>query len=632
MRHATRSLIFIILQLSLLVSSCYLSTGCKDIVVMNNSTDGEYNLFLKVRDPSRPGLQVLTLVPKGTTYNYHHPQTGKQLSFIVENSYIGVATKGDTLPETVKAGMILSSTGIAYGDADTNSNWINIRKYAWDDFDWIRFACEQAQTEDEAVNLLTNVCVDQFHATGVSENLFVVGPQKGYLIEADAYRYNVKEINDICVISNYPKELWQTQLLKKRPIAKSFDTLKQQLIHRGQTIHLQSLYGVKITNIKPNSITAKQTPPIKFEYGRLKFVGKKVEVPLGERETVGDYSITANSIQGRQALITVENTYHAWEQLLRSQIYEKSGTIKLKDMFRWSRLHRDELDGLRGICEPAYPYEAVMVYKIPTSNYTSLSSGWFSANHACSSIYVPIHIKTTEIYLPYTTGDAAQLSLNLTETWGHSTLIPLCEACETVLLSETEQYEHLILTQSLESNSSSFFTTIDTQMQRQAYATETLWQLLGTESNNVIRKQIQPQIRTIWNQTYLHSILNMIKIYQNLLKTPETEPYQTQLNIIIDSIIDTRWFIIEQIDKNNLTTYFQTKPYLTQHETDHETSTTAIIDFIIWSEEKLHNSYYTSTESTPRENQEFSLTTLNSILLGILTLVIILIILKKKNF
>jgi hypothetical protein len=272
-----------------------------------------------------------------------------------------------------------------------------------------------------------------------------------------------------------------------------------------------------------------------------------------------------------------------------------------------------------------------MVYKIPTSNYTSLSSGWFSANHACSSIYVPIHIKTSEIYLPYTTGDAAQLSLNLTKIWGHSTLIPLCEACETVLLNETEQYEHFIQTKPIESNSSVFFTTIDTQMQQQAYATENLWQLLGTESNNVIRKQIQPQITIIWNQTYLQSIPNMINIYLNLLKTPETEPYRTQLNIIIDSIIDTRWFVIEQIDKNNLTTFFQTKPYLTQQETDHETSTTAIIDFITWSEEKLHNSYYTSKDSTHIENQEFSLTTLNSILLGILTLVIILIILRKKT-
>ncbi|MBU0498417.1 MAG: hypothetical protein KKC68_03785 [Candidatus Thermoplasmatota archaeon] len=598
---------------------------------MNNTTDGEYNLFLKVRDPSRPGLQVLTLVPKGTTYKYPHPQTGKQLSFTVKNSYIGVATKGDTLPEIVKAGMSLSSVGLAYGDADTNSNWINPRKYAWDDFDWIRYACEQAQTEDDAVNLLTNVCVDQFHATGVSENLFVVGPQKGYLIEADAYRYDVKEIKDICVISNYPKVLWQSQLLKKRPIAKSFDTVKQQLVHRGQTIHLQSLFGVRITGIKPNSIIARQTPPLKFEYGRLKFVGKTVEIPLGERETVGDYSITLHSIQGKQAIITVENIYHAWEQLLLSYITEKSGNITLNDMFRWSRLHRDDLDGLRGICEPAYPYEAVMVYKIPTTNYTILSSGWFSANHACSSIYVPIHIETNDIYLPYTTGDAAQLSLDLVETWGHSTLIPLCEACETVLLSETEQYEHLILTKSISSNSSSYFTTIDTQMQQQAYATETIWQLLGTESNNAIRTQIQPQITTLWNQTYLHSIQKMTNVYQSLLKIPETKPYQTHLKTIINSIVDTRWYILEQIDRYNLSIHFQTKPYLSEQETDHDKSLTAIVDFITWSEAILLNNYYTSTQSSSLENQEFTLTTLNSILLGILTLIFILLILRKKS-
>ena len=38
--------------------------GCKDIIACGNSTAGDYNLLLKVRDPSRPGLQVLTIVPE----------------------------------------------------------------------------------------------------------------------------------------------------------------------------------------------------------------------------------------------------------------------------------------------------------------------------------------------------------------------------------------------------------------------------------------------------------------------------------------------------------------------------------------------------------------------------------------
>ena len=174
-------IISIVLILTLVFLS-YDVTACKDIIACGDATDGDYNILLKVRDPSRPGLQVLCIVPEGYEYEYHDPWTGKTMSFTTEHKYIGVATQDDVIPNIVKAGMSLSDSGIAYGDADTGSRWINPRKYSWDDFDWIRYACEKADDERQAASLLTEGVVDDLHATGVSENLFIVGPETGFVI------------------------------------------------------------------------------------------------------------------------------------------------------------------------------------------------------------------------------------------------------------------------------------------------------------------------------------------------------------------------------------------------------------------------------------------------------------------
>ena len=70
----------------------FAATGncCKDLIAIGDSTDGDYNLLLKVRDPSRPGLQVLTSIPRGYSYEYHHPRTGDTISFSVNHSFIGI--------------------------------------------------------------------------------------------------------------------------------------------------------------------------------------------------------------------------------------------------------------------------------------------------------------------------------------------------------------------------------------------------------------------------------------------------------------------------------------------------------------------------------------------------------------
>ena len=77
----------------------------KILLLCGDATEGDYNLLLKVRDPSRPGLQVLCIVPKDYEYTYRYPWTGKPFDFTVSQKFIGVATKDDVIPNIIKAGM-----------------------------------------------------------------------------------------------------------------------------------------------------------------------------------------------------------------------------------------------------------------------------------------------------------------------------------------------------------------------------------------------------------------------------------------------------------------------------------------------------------------------------------------------
>jgi hypothetical protein len=138
-KYSIISLVVVLLFL-LNIYFSYNVEACKDIIVCGDATQGDYDLLLKVRDPSRAGFQVLCIVPENYKYTYRYPWTGKPFDFTVSQKFIGVATKDDVIPNIIKAGMSLSEAGIAYGDADTDSNWVNPTKNAWDDFDWIRYA------------------------------------------------------------------------------------------------------------------------------------------------------------------------------------------------------------------------------------------------------------------------------------------------------------------------------------------------------------------------------------------------------------------------------------------------------------------------------------------------------------
>jgi len=553
--------IFYVIFITFLLSNVIVSLSvksCKDIVAVGDATDGDYNLLLKVRDPSRPGLQVLCIVPEGYEYTYNHPWTGKPMEFKTKHKFIGVTTKGDTIPNIVKAGMSLSDAGISYGDADTGSNWKNPTRNAWDDFDWIRYACEKADDEDEAVLLMTEDCVDQLHASGVSENLFIVGPKKAFVIEADAFHYNVKEIDDIVVMSNYPKELWKTQRHKKLPIAASFDIEKERYVRKWVTVRLNSLYGVKIVGIGEDWIVARQYVPFLKIYNKIiKIMGGGVKIQLGERKTVGDYSVKLLDIDGKKAKVSVNYVFKAWEDKMLQHIESRYGHITLKDMINWSRLHGEDLEGLRPMCEDLVPYESVMIYKIPKKNYNVLSGGWFSANRACSSIYVPVHISNSDIYEPYKTGQAAELSIELLDLYGHDTLTPVFIRVEDVFLNETIEHEEMANTL-IENGSdvSEFLTIVDTSIQEQAWLTEQIWLEVSKSSNN--KQEIIEIIGNIWGENYSVSLDLMVGAIDALRNISDSRIIGKITDIALN-ICESRINAARAIGKNISTSYEEYK-------------------------------------------------------------------------
>ncbi len=544
--------VLLIIFISFLLTNIIISInaqGCKDIIAINNATDGDYNLLLKVRDPSRPGFQVLCIVPVGYEYTYNHPWTGKPMEFTTKHKFIGVTTDKDTLPNIVKAGMTLTDTGLAFGDADTGSNWKNPTRNAWDDFDWMRYAYEKADDEDQAVTLLTKDCVDKLHATGVSENLFIVGPKKGFVIEADAFRYNIKEIDDFIVMSNYPKELWKTQRYKKFPIASSFDIEKEKYVKKLRTIRLNSLYGIKIMDIGEDWIVARQLIPLlRFYTNKISFMGNSVKIQLEERKTVGDYSVRLLDIDGNKAKVSVSYVFKAWEDKMSHFIESKYGDITIKEMINWSRLHGDDLEGLRPMCEDFFQYESAMIYKIPEENYETMSSGWFSANHACSSIYVPIHIANIDIYEAYKTEKAAELSLELLDIYQHDTLTPYFIKVEEVFLNETEEHEK-ITNKLIENdfNVSELLTILDTSIQEQAWLTEQIWLEVGKNYNS--DPEIIEIIGDIWEKNYTFS-LDLMELAIDKLKNISELKIQNKIIDLALNVCKSRIDAVNVFEKN----------------------------------------------------------------------------------
>jgi len=562
------TIILLIFYLPILISSPVL--GCKNILACGDSTGGDYNLLLKVRDPSRPGLQVLCIVPQDYEYEFYHPWTGEKIFFKVENKYFGITSKDDVIPNIVKAGMTLSDKGLAFGDADTNSNWINPSRYAWDDFDWIRYSCEKADNIDQAVLLLTEDVVNKYHAPGVSENLFVIGPDSGYIIEADAFNYKIKEfVNDVGVMSNYPKELWKSQILKTLPISISYDFNITDYFKVGDTIRLNSLYGIKIINITESSILARQIPIFKINFWTFLFIGGKIEIEIGERKNVGDFSLKVLDVEIDKVKVELTNKFKAWENKMLENINSKYGNITVKDMFNWSRLQSVDLDGLRGMCEGIYEDEAVAIYKIPKNYYKSLSMGWFSPSFACSSIFVPFHISDNDIFDPYENGEAAQLCQNLFKIYGYNNL-SCFNNIENVFLYENEIIENIAVNIIEEEEIlSDFLTIFDINAQKQAYLTEKIWFDIDNLINQNEKELCINIIENNWGLSYSNSLINMKYTVLNLLELNNTFPIINNIIEIAFSVCESRFDlagILGIISEEGAQEYFFAEEYINNFE------------------------------------------------------------------
>jgi hypothetical protein len=199
-------------------------------------------------------------------------------------------------------------------------------------------------------------------------------------------------------------------------------------------------------------------------------------------------------------------------------------------MIEWSRLHSEDLDGLRPMCQDSKTFEAVAIYKIPKYNYETLSMGWFSPNHACSSIYVPFHICNTDIYDTYESGEAAELSLNLLKVYGHDTLSNTFSKTEEVFLKEVAiACEITAKKNCFPEIVSNFLTVIDMGMQKQAYLTEEIWMEISKISDDNTKQLVIDIVDGIWIDDYYSSLKMMEESIGKLEDLPNTDSIVTKI-------------------------------------------------------------------------------------------------------
>lgn len=494
---------------------------CKEIIAMNPATKGEYNLHMKVRDPSRHDVQVLFICEPGYQYTYHHPQSGETMDFTVERRFIGTTSINDKPPEIMKPGMVLTDSGISYGTNDCPTlMYTNPTNNAWDDFDWIRYAYQVAETEDEAVELLTKDAVDEMHATGIGETLYVVGPNKGYAIEADAYNYHVEEIEDVYIKSNYPEFLWDVCSSDQYKYAPHFETMYDDWARERQIIKLgpKCTLGITIKKIENDHIIAKAFPGS----------GEEIKINVGENQTLNNFRIglvdTSGSIdspstetQQKRAHVTICFKYLEWLEHVSGFVDEKKGDIELRDLMNWSRLHSEELGGLRAFCEgEADNEEAVNIFRHQKKEPELMSSLWFSGIPCCS-IYIPVHICARRIAEPYTTSRAWQQSLFLLNEYDHGVLTPTLEKIENIIIIENDEIENIcykLLGEKDNTNIIDILTYSDNMLQFNANKMGQI--LVYLPQLKVVNTEIFDSINNMWEKDYFHSLKNMKNILNDI--------------------------------------------------------------------------------------------------------------------
>ncbi len=524
-------------------------SGCKLVMAIANATAGDYNLLMKVRDPARPGLQVLCSIPEGYEYEYHHPWFGFKMRFKVEHKFIGTTTMKDIPPNITKPGMMISDAGIAIADADTISYLVNPSKYAWDDFDWMRYAIQSANDVDEAISLLTHDAVDKLHATSVAENIFVVGVNKGAIIEADAFNYRVKEIKDgIAVQSNYPKMLWNVHLLYPLFTASQFNSTFTGWVEKGKIIRLGGLMGVHIVKISSNSITARLFP---FGLGK--------EIFVGEGKPMGNFWLRLLDINGSKAKIFLCFKYYEWERKMENTIEKRIGNITVEDMMAWSRIHSNDLEGLRGMCQGGY--EAATIYKIPKEYPEFLSMLWFAAGQ-CASIFVPVHICSLDIYDAYENGEAHSIALQLLEKYGHDNLTSIFEEVEAEFINETEEAEAeaiKLLQEGRQEEAMLLLTLSDMDIQMKAIAIEKMWLNASYLSNETFAMVYPELVRICRGHTNVEKLKKMVHYISSLTKNNIIDKSDEFYLKNIKENIEELFYIVSMTNRHSIFSFYPTK-------------------------------------------------------------------------
>jgi len=481
-------------------------SGCKDIVAVGQATRGNCSLLLKVRDPSRPGYQVLCTIPAGYEYTYRHPWTGLPMHFTVEHRFIGTTSAGDVPPNITKPGMLLTDAGLAYGDADTLSMRVNPTRHAWDDFDWMRYAAQSAGTLDEAVQLLTEDAVGRLHCTAVPENIFVASPWSGAIVEADAYSYRVQHVDSVAVQSNYPKLLWQQHLMYPLLVARSFNTTFQGSVAAGDIVRLGGLGGIRIIDTGNDAVTVRAMP-----------LGTPRIIPEGSGAPAGSYYVMVHDASAGTASLSMRYKYHAWETLLMERITARQNDITIHDMFTWSRLHAGDLHGLRGMCQGGY--EAATVYRLQQRHPATMSSLWYAPNQ-CSAIYVPVHIADRDIYDPYETGEAHRVARQLLQRYGHGNLSQMYAGPEQRYAGRVQAAERRalhLLDMGQPGEAVDLLTLTDMEIQMEALAVMQLWLNLSYLPGEVAAA-LEPEIVDIWTHNYSQELSEARRLVAGMLE------------------------------------------------------------------------------------------------------------------
>ena len=307
----------------------------------------------------------------------------------------------------------------------------------------------------------------------------------------------------------------KSQIIQKLPIAWSFDTVVEKYVRNKQAIRLRSIRGIRVVEIAEDYVSVK---PIGFLYAaKTKNLGVITKINLGERKDVADYSVELKDISDNKAKLRVCYKNKAWEEKMLEHIEPSYGQITVRDMMKWSRLHSKDLDGLRSMCDMySVDYEAVAIYKIPKENYDKLSIGWFSPNHACSSIYVPFHNCVTDIYEPYKTKEAAELCFSLLNEYNHGILNSSFEKTEKVFLNEMNFSEQIASEFIDIYDISAFLTIVDMGMQKQAFFTEQIWMDISKITDERKQQSVKKIVDGIWNKNYTLTLEEMKKAIDGL--------------------------------------------------------------------------------------------------------------------